>query len=464
MSADDRNDELEPIDAELDALLEPARTVEPVAPSRRETIRRRLEDTVESLDAPARSRGRWLVALVSVVAAAALLWWIAAARPSDDAGSVETGAERVTVATGDRATVVVEPHGSVRWTVEDGNAAVDQPNGRAFYRVEPGGDYVVRTPHVEVRVTGTSFEVEVVMSNNTQRWKHMGLGAAVAAATVVTVYEGRVVLANDEGVTSVEAGQRAVAIPGQPPNTPQSRVASTDVDVASVAATTPAVAVSSGARESVLVADLRARVRELEDELADARKTNDEHETVKNKRSAEFIQRMYDPTPEQLLEAAEDCAISFAAPQKSEAGEYLAPEQVERLGLTPQQVAAITTALDEEQSAWLERLRDLYVDGTGDEAGAASLSDEAMQAELLDKASKEDRKRAQIIVARELAGLAEPTADAQSEPVVRYYRAEVARTRRAFRVLADTLGDEAGVYDALAHMPTSITQLGGCED
>jgi hypothetical protein len=464
MSADDRN-ELEPLDDELDALLDPARTIEPVARWRREAIRKRLEDTVGPLEPRARLRGRWIVALATVIAASALLWWwIAVPRPADNLGSVDAGVERVTIATGDRGTAVIEPHGRVRWTVEGGDAVVDQTSGRAFYRVEPGGEYVVRTPHAEIRVTGTSFEVEVVMSNASQRLKHMGMGAAVAAATVVTVYEGRVVLANDDGVTPIEAGQRAVAIAGQPPSAPESRLARTDAELGPMTGAAPASATDSGSRESVLVSDLRARVRELEDELAEVRERNDEHELDREESRAKFIQAVYDPTPEQLLEAAKDCGISFAVPQKSEAGEYLAAEQVERLRVTPHELAALTAALDEEQSAWLARLRDLYVDATGDEAGAASLSEEAMQAELLDKANAEDRKRARIIVARERAGLAEPTVDAHSEPVVRYYRAEVARTRRAFEALVDALGGEARVYDALGHMPTAMTQQDGCED
>jgi hypothetical protein len=125
---------------------------------------------------------------------------------------------RETVAVGKRAVAVLEPGAAIRWHTEPGGVlTVEQSAGEVFYRVE-SGPFAVVTPEGTVRVRGTCFRVEVAdMKLTKDTLKGAALGAAVASAVVVTVYEGRVSLANRSGETELTAGDTGQSTPGQAP-------------------------------------------------------------------------------------------------------------------------------------------------------------------------------------------------------------------------------------------------------
>ncbi len=189
-------------------------------------------------------------------------------------------------------------------------------------------------------------------------------------------------LANEHGSTEIEAGHTAHADADHPPSATRSRI--------------PVVAAAAGSRardpnaavpgtEHALVSDLRARVRELEAELETARTTSSDDDSDDTQERIEFAQRVYDPTPEQLQEAAENCKLSFAVPATLESGEYITDASAERLGLTAAERQAITKALEGANTRCEEQLRVIYIDATGDDVGAGALSFEAMRAEILDE-------------------------------------------------------------------------------
>jgi hypothetical protein len=128
-------------------------------------------------------------------------------------------AERTQMALGARAVAVLEGGAHVAWTGDD----VDQTAGDVFYRVEPGGAFRVHTPAGDVQVLGTCFRVRVasvasVASEGTTEAVVNGrdikvgaIGAAVAAAAIVSVYEGKVAVSHARESVTLTAGETARA-------------------------------------------------------------------------------------------------------------------------------------------------------------------------------------------------------------------------------------------------------------
>ncbi len=453
-------DELEPIEPGLAQMLQPAREIEPVTEARRDRVRKRLEADIGRLDDRTLRRHRWLVGVVLAAAAAvaAILWVAERGRTGADTGSAQSIADRRTVRTGGRSIAVLEPGSEISWAVDDDGATVDQARGRVFYRVEPGGPFLVRTPSAEVQVTGTSFEVEIVMSNQKQRLKSMSLGAAFAAVTVVTVYEGGVVLANERGSTEVSAGHTAHADAAHAPSSTRSRIPA----IAATGSARRESSVRPPAGDRVLVADLRARVRELEAELETVRDSA-EADGDNTQERIEFAQRVYNPSPEQLREAAENCELSFAVPALLESGTYLTDATADKLALSSEERQAMSRALEDASIRWKEQMRAIYVDATGDENGADALSFDAMRAEVLNKSVPDDLLESRQRVAKERAGMLEAPAAGEGSPVERYYRYEIQRTTDAYAVVADAVGDDRA-YEVLGSLPTNMSNYRDCRD
>lgn len=139
--------------------------------------------------------------------------------PAD--GALRTEGARQSVALGQGVSAVLEPGAALSWSADAwGAVAVQQDTGRAFYRVEPGHSVGIETTAGRVQVHGTCLDVEVVTMNGTSKVAGMRnalAGAAVGAAVVVGVYEGRVALANDHGQVQVGPGERARAQADAPP-------------------------------------------------------------------------------------------------------------------------------------------------------------------------------------------------------------------------------------------------------
>lgn len=153
---------------------------------------------------------KWLKgsAVIIAVASAAVIAFAMLGGPKapEVSGSVRATA-RETVTLGTRGVAVAEPGAAFGWKVVGaGNATVDQTAGSVFYRVERGGPFVVSTPAGDVTVTGTCFTVEIRQPSGQTL-----TGAAISATVLVTVHEGRVLFANDNGNTEIAAGQTAVA-------------------------------------------------------------------------------------------------------------------------------------------------------------------------------------------------------------------------------------------------------------
>ncbi len=203
-----------------------------------------------------RSLRRWIaVAAVAVVVAAAAILLRTGSGDLPSRGH-RVAEARESIAIGGRAVAVAEAGSELAWTVlADGAATVDQRSGDVFYRVTPGRPFVVAVPGASIRVLGTCFRVEVRdMRARDKILAAGGVGAAVTAAVLVTVYEGRVQLENAQGSVELHPGEQGTAADGAPP-----------VRASSVA---DAVAGDPSRSKSAL----ETRVRDLEHKLREAEK------------------------------------------------------------------------------------------------------------------------------------------------------------------------------------------------
>lgn len=189
-----RLDEFRQLDVLIDAALEP---VQPIAAEPPANL--------------ASNRGWWLVA-AAVLLSVGLLAVLAGTRP-DPAQSGDARADAShSIEIGERVVATPSSRVDLRWrTEDDGATVVTQPMSAVFYRVEHGTPFTVETPLGSATVTGTCFTLEYgTMKEFTKRHGPGALAGTMAGAVLMlTVHEGSVVLANDEGTVEVTAGQHA---------------------------------------------------------------------------------------------------------------------------------------------------------------------------------------------------------------------------------------------------------------
>lgn len=349
--------------------------------------------------------------------------------------------ERESIALGGRGIAVAEAGAALAWRRTGDRARVEQEAGDVFYRVDPGGPFTVTTAAGEVRVTGTCFRVEVIsMKPSKQGWIGAAAGAALATAVVVTVYEGKVVVASPSGSAQVRAGERATLTPEAPPALATS--ATPSVALAELPPAPP-----NATREELLardeamrqqVASLAQRVRQLQTVASAAPAGEPKRLTFDGKES------WTDVPAETLLEFAKECRVQIDFPPMNAGPFKLSPKLAEQLELSGEEVAAANAAFAELHSSWLRRLRALYLETTGDNAGAESLSMQALSEELREKAAGEGEAEAlQKRIAEERAGLLPaPTDLSRTSPYERYFRAFANLGEEAEALLAAKLGKE----------------------
>lgn len=151
-------------------------------------------------------RVRWLAlpAAALVLGGALLLWPAGPARDGD-----VIAAEPRVVAIGERAVAEMSSGAHLHWS----GAEVRQDSGAVTYRVLPGADFRVQTPHGSVTALGTVFRVvvadreEVRGAPMKKRWAIGGASATLGALLWVSVDRGSVRLSNDTEELVLAAGQ-----------------------------------------------------------------------------------------------------------------------------------------------------------------------------------------------------------------------------------------------------------------
>jgi len=379
----------DPIDPRLERMLAAYRVPDVSADFAERVLHRLAEPPARSPS----SRLLWAVVVAAIAVVIAVAW------PRANGGTSEgtfVGGRRATLAVGRRGVAVAEAGAELQWMVGADSARVEQRAGDVFYRVEHGAPFRVVTPAGEVTVLGTCFRVEVeTMKLSRQHVVSAGIGAAVTAVVLVTVYEGRVGFANDRGSVTLAAGEQGRAAGGSAP----ARVAG---DAGSpLPALDPAtasrdqlVAQNATARRELDVANRRIGV--LENQLAMARGTREKHVA---------------PSKDQLQAWAARCEVHIDAPDIFGAdAATLSPREVTEWGVSDDERVAIERALGELHKRAVAEMREIYLAATGNSAGADELAPSAMFNEVFDKAVPGDILRARIAMARERAGLQAPPA------------------------------------------------------
>ena len=360
--------------------------------------------------APRRRSTKWTIAAVAAAAVLSAFATYAIVRPNPGTpfpahGEVETTARR-SLNIHERAVVVAEAGARLAWDVAaDGSARVRQGRGEAFYRVAPGKSFEVATPAGLVRVTGTCFTVEVKeMKRSRSLIKGGALGAALAAAAVVTVYEGEVVLANDKGAVTVKPGDRATARKGERPTRDEARSDSTTL--------------------SALKAQNKANRRELarlRRELAERDSGSpSEPEPGASADSTEEPERLmsggpikpegfsyFEPT-QAALEQMADCGIvAWDNPPVFTDGGFDDAWR-ETAGVEPQEGTSIEEAVAAFRETSKTKLRDFYVELGGDPETADSFSARELIQLTYARVDMEELVATREAIAREKAGREKP--------------------------------------------------------
>jgi hypothetical protein len=377
---------------------------------------------------------RWAVGLGLCAAAAAALLLMAGRRPAQGAGE-ERAQRRVSVPLTAAAVAVMEPRAHLRWSAERGRVRVAQDAGEIFYRVDRGTSFEVRTPAATIEVTGTCFKVEVNdMSPVTQTLMAGAVGAALGAA-VVSVYEGQVKVRNPAGEVVLAPGQRALAGGAGAP-----RLVPTSAPGAAVPRLSSQALAALSADTRATVTALEEKVASLTTALAEARR-----EAVEGPRDRDGIpkNKFHDFSPDELAVLARRCEIRYDVPAYFQGAPPEVPQAVAtQMGLDEPGRARLNHALKEIAPPQLEKLRALYTEGTGDQAGAQKLSPRDLQHALFERFPRE-MEAARKRLAQERAGQLAPPADPATGPVVeRLLRLIMASSDELERRLGEVVGAE----------------------
>jgi hypothetical protein len=361
-------------------------------------------------------------------AAAAIALVVAVTRGPDASDGSLAVTTRTTAEIGTRATIVAEPSAALRWHVSSsGSAEIDQTAGDVFYRVERGGPFVIHTPAGDVRVTGTCLRVEVVMKPRAQILVSGAVGAALATAVVITVYEGHVIADSRDAHTDLVAGSHTT-LSNEPNGAPALVTASRD----------ELVALATAREEQI--GHLKSRIAELESKTGTKQsgafvRVQGENIPYVPHDDTEDGRLWHDPSHDKLVEWAQHCHIQFDEP-------FDAPrEDLAQRGLQPGEVDGYNAAVTEIQKDWHAALRALYIEATGDTTGADTLSDESMRNEIVAKSPPGETSVILQKIARERAGLAQPPGDlSKTSPLERMLRMQSSLGDQTEQALAKRVG------------------------
>jgi hypothetical protein len=391
----------------------------------------------------ARKRSRRRLLAVSSATAAVVISSIALVslrRPDSNSQGSREITSRTTLQLADRAVVVAEAGTKLSWQVEGGAASVTQDSGNVFYRVEPGGPFVVTTPKGTVKVLGTCFRLQVRDAN-----------------VRLSVHEGKVLSASLDGDRiEVPAGKVALMDDGTP--TIVSDLGSNDEAKARNKTTAPLVLSGNLEQQNQL---LLARTRALEAELAELRERLDKSSGQAKK------SRFLDLTKEETAALAKKCELRWDNPCHGSEPPEVTPKDQRKAGLTDAEVKIVNAVLAEQFDRTRTEIRRLYIEVTGDTKGVDNLSPSSMSNEIMDKSPREETRIVYQRLASERAGLQPAPADTSTaSPLERLMRLLTSIGDRTEKAIGDKIGpDLARRYRALhGGFSSKSRSSSGCPD
>lgn len=147
----------------------------------------------------------------------------------------------------------------------------------------------------------------------------------------------------------------------------------------------------------------------------------------------------HDPSPEKLASWVATCHIRSDAPDLEQFTPSSEPDQSR--GVEPGELAGYNATMSDMARRWRDLVRSLYIEATGDTAGADTLSVPAMRREIEDKSPPGEHNRLLQRLSRERAGLDAPPADlAGASTLERMTRAYVQLGDQTEAALARRLG------------------------
>jgi FecR protein len=327
--------------------------------------------------APARQTKRaWT--RTALVAATALALAASAAlvlRPAAPAGDAEAKI-RKEIVLGPRAVAVLEPGARIAWRGDH----VTQTRGNVFYRVEPGAAFSVETAAGDVTVKGTCFRVKVreETTMNAREARAGVLGAALGAAALVGVYEGKVALSQPKGGSvDVTAGHSAMADSRGVRSTGSlddgDRVLADGAPVSS-SGDEPLLAANASLADSVRAYKTRLELLEdekkkLEKDLSQAQAKLAEAEggaTLGGPKKSDF-----DLSQDDWKQLAKEGQVKARYPCQPRPGDY-GPKALDKMGLKPDDGKIINAAFDASAKRRWAVIRPLCAQALG---GAVDVAD-----------------------------------------------------------------------------------------
>lgn len=384
--------------------------------------------------APTQHPGRRRALVISglaMVGAAAAITTIVLRTPARADSGVVVAAQRMTAVLGDRGVAVVEPASELAWRIVDSGAAeLNQRTGSVFYRVERGEPFVVHTPAGDVRVTGTCFRIEVTPMTPNHKLLIAGLaGAALATTVLVTVYEGHVIAETRTAKAELIAGSRATLRGDDASILTEAVLATPGVDPH---ATHDELIARNRAQQAELHR-LRVRIGQLE-------RTPPPVESEDND-APEPGRPWHEPSPELLASWVAECKVRTDQPSLDQFSPLGEPDP--GLGIRADELPGYNAAMTAMAKRWRDLVRGLYVEVTGDAAGADALSSRAMRNEIHDKSLPGEYNQILQRLARERAGLAAAPDDlGKATALERLTRAYVELGDQSEAALARQIGAE----------------------
>ena len=332
------------------------------------------------------------------------------------------------------------------WRVTGGgDARVTQESGNIFYRVEPGGPFIVSTPQGTVRVLGTCFRVEVKPMKSARGTIAGAIaGAGVATVVLVSVYEGRVMSSTSDNAAKIVVPAGKVALmqrEGPPaivgdltgaPETPEAQASGPAGRLRGAGTiASPAESIAQQNRS------LTKRAKELESEVVQL------HAKLKESGANEKNHKILDMSQEEKVALAKRCELRWDTPFRGTDAPAISSADREKIGLTADEADLVNKVLSNQHRALLAQLRKLYIEVTGDPSGVESLSPTSMISEINDKSLRPNIKAVYQRLARERAAIqTPPNGTAGQSPIERLMRLLTTSGDRVEKAIGQKIGPD----------------------